>query len=379
MEKLLIYRIDHIKLSSSDFWHPNRKQQATTYSSKSTQRPSSRPIGELENIMTGRLKLDSYPQLPFLLPPLLVYCFGSFLFELSVDPDYPFIKKLVEVAKTAGTPDLNQVLVELKARYTWLASAILNIVIPFIAIILSGNTIKAYLNGVKLAWTVIIGVMLCLGNLGFLLYSAKTETALYDLVFGFTYKMLVQSKLCSEIFLFHIHAIILTINILAAITPILLLLAVCATLALPAVPPNDGDPLDLVFRMRRLKEVVNVGSAFLVFGILHMNMWLNWSASLFGDAQLSSKVSGVAWSIATYWGVTFTLILTVTYVPASIYLQNQVRQRITAGGMVQAGKETEQWLNEQGFSFTLSNQLLQCISILAPFLAAPISNALRLS
>jgi hypothetical protein len=329
--------------------------------------------------MAGHRKLKPYPELLFLLPPLLVYCFGSFLFELSVDPDYPFIKKLMEVAKTAGTPDLNQVLVELKARYTWLASAILNIVIPIIAIIFSVNTVRAYLNGVKLAWTIIIGVMLCVGNLGFLLYSAKTETALYDLVFGFTYKMLVQSKLCSEVFLLHIHAIILTINILAAITPILLLLAVCATLALPEVAPNDNDPMDLVFRMRRLKEVVNVGSAFLVFGILHMNMWLNWSASLFGDALLSSKVSGVAWSIATYWGVTFTLVLTVTYVPATIYLQSQVRQQIARSGMVQAGKETEQWLNEQGLSFTLSNQLLQCISILAPFLAAPISNALRLS
>jgi hypothetical protein len=329
--------------------------------------------------MAGHTKLTPYPQLLFLVPPLLVYCFGSFLFELSVDPAYPFIAKLIAVAKAGVTPDLKYALIEIKARYTWLASAILNIVIPIIAIIFSVNTIKTYLNGVKLAWTVIISLILCLGNLGFLLYSAKTQTALYDLVFGFTYKMLVQSNLLSEIFLLHIHTIILTINILAAIAPIFLLLAVCATLALPQVAKNNNDPMHLVFRMRRLKEVVNVGSAFLVFGILHMNMWLNWSASLFRDSIFSSYVSGVAWSISTYWGVTFTLILTVTYVPATAYLQSKARAQITSGEMAKETKEAELWLNEHGFSFTLSNQLLQCISILAPFLAAPISSALKLS
>jgi hypothetical protein len=330
------------------------------------------------NSPAGHKNLKPYPQLLFLLAPLLIYCFGSLLFELSVDPSYSIVNKLMEVAKAGATPDLKQVLTEIKARYIWLASAILNIVIPTIAIIFSITTIKSYLKGIKLTWTVIIGAILCLSNLAFLHYNAKAETALYDLVYGFTYKMLVQSKLFSQIFLLHIYAIIFTINILAVITPIFLLLAVCATLALPATAPENHDPMNLVLRMRRLKEVVNVGSAFLVFGVLHMNMWLNWSASLFQDAALSSQVSGAAWSISTYWGVTFTLILTVTYVPASAYLQNKARAEITSGDMAKEPKEAESWLNEHGFSFTFSNQLLQCISILAPFLAAPISNALKL-
>ena len=327
--------------------------------------------------LSNHKHLTPYPQLLFLLAPLLIYFAGSLLFELSVDPAYPIVNKLMEVAKAVAAPDLKQVLIEIKARYIWLASAILNIVIPAIAIIFSITTIKSYLKGIKLTWTIIVGAILCLGNLAFLHYNAQSETALYDLVYGFTYKMLVQSKLFSQIFLLHIHAIILTINILAAITPIFLLLAVCATLALPPLAPENHDPMELVFRMRRLKEVINIASAFLVFGVLHMNMWLNWSASLFQDAALSAKVSGAAWSISTYWGVTFTLILTVTYVPASAYLQKKARAELTSGEMAKELKETESWLHEHGFSFTLSNQLLQCISILAPFLAAPISNALK--
>jgi hypothetical protein len=321
--------------------------------------------------------LKPYPQLLFLLGPLLIYFFGSLLFELSVDPAYSLVNKLIEVAKAGATSDLNQVLIETKARYIWLASAILNIVIPVIAIIFSIATIKSYLKGIKLTWTIIIGAILCLGNLAFLRYNAQAGTALYNLVYGFTYKMLVQSKLFSQVFLLHIHAIILTINILATITPILLLLAVCATLALPPLTAENHDPMELVLRMRRLKEVINIGSAFLVFGVLHMNMWLNWSASLFQDAALSAKVSGAAWSISTYWGVTFTLILTVTYVPASVYLQRKARAELTSGEMAKELTEAESWLHEHGFSFTLSNQLLQSISILAPFLAAPISNALK--
>ena len=176
--------------------------------------------------------LRPYPQLLFLVAPLLVYFFGTLLFELSVDPRYPVIMKLVGVAKSQGPFGLNHVLIEMKSRYTWLASAILSIVIPTIAIIFSIVTIRAYLKGKKLAWTVIVGVILCLGNLAFLRYNFRAGSALYDLVFGFTYNILAQSNLFSQIFLQHIYKIIVTINILAAITPILLLLAVFRNVSL---------------------------------------------------------------------------------------------------------------------------------------------------
>jgi hypothetical protein len=140
------------------------------------------------------------------------------------------------------------------------------------------------------------------------------ENALHELVFGFTYKTLVRSGLFSNIFLLHVYIIISTINILAAITPILLLLAVCATVGLPGVPRHDYLTL-VTEQMCRLKEIINIGGAFLVFGILHMNMWLNWTASLVSDPGLRTEISNLAWSISVYWGVTFTLVLAMTYLP----------------------------------------------------------------
>jgi hypothetical protein len=327
--------------------------------------------------MANYQKFKPYRELLFMVPPLLVYLFASLLFEISVDPAVSILQKLVAVVKVNATPDLPHLLTELKARYVWLASALLNIVIPVVSIIFSISTIRLYIKGSKLAWTVIIGLLLCVGNVSYMVYSAKINNALYELIFGFTYKMLMRSQMFSDVFLLHVYIIIVIINILASVTPIFLLLAVCGTLYLPTVP-GKVDPMQLALRMRRLKEVINIASALLVFGVLHMSMWLNWTASLVSDPALRTKIAGVAWSISAYWGVAFTLVLTVAYVPSTIHLQNRARELINKGKMAKETRGAEQWLDEHGFSFTLSNQLLQCVSILAPILAAPISSALKL-
>jgi hypothetical protein len=327
--------------------------------------------------MVGLIKFKPHRELFYLLPPLLVYLFASFLFELSViNPTVSVVEKLATVVKANTAPNLPYILTELKARYMWLASALLNIIIPVMSIIIAILTIKLYLKRWQLGWTIVVGTILCVGNIGYMLYSAQVKNAFYELIFGFTYKMLIQSAMFSNAFLLHVYIIILIINILASITPIILLLAVCATLRLPTVPCRLH-PEYLAKRMRRLKEIVNVGSAFLVFGILHMSMWLNWTASLVEDPALSSKIAGVAWSITAYWGVAFTLVLAATYVPSTVHLQNQVMKQITRGKNAMSPKEADQWLNELGFSFTLSNQLTQCISIMAPILAAPITSILK--
>jgi hypothetical protein len=290
---------------------------------------------------------------------------------MMVDPTNSIVPKLLAGLKVETVPDLKHFLIELRARYVWLAAALLNIIVPIVAIILSIATIRSYVKGAKLVWTVVIGLLLCVGNLGYLFYSAETKNALYQLVFGFTYDMLTRSGALSSMLLLHVYMIIALINVLAAITPILLLLAVCGILALPQLTRNY-DPMDLAQRMRRLKEIIYVGSAFLVIGILHMSMWLNWSSSLVSDPELSSGFSNLAWSVSAYWGVAFTLVLALTYVPSTVYLQIKARELITTGKKAMGAKEAEQWLTENGLSFTINNQLTQGISILAPILAGPI-------
>jgi hypothetical protein len=204
-------------------------------------------------------KFKPYRELLFMVPPLLVYLFASLLFEISVDPAVSILQKLVAVVKTNATPDLPHLLTELKARYVWLASALLSIVIPVVSIIVSIATIRSYIKGPKLAWTVIIGLLLCVGNLSYMVYSAKINNALYELIFGFTYKMLMRSQMFSDVFLLHVYIIIVIINILASVTPIFLLLAICGTLHLTTVP-GKVDPMQLAFGCGPKES--NIASAF---------------------------------------------------------------------------------------------------------------------
>ena len=177
--------------------------------------------------MVGLKKFKPHRELLYLVPPLLVYLFASFLFELSViDPAVFIIGKLAPVVKANATPDLPHLLTELKARYMWLASALLNIIIPVMSIIIAILTIKLYLRRWQLAWTIVIGTILSFGNVGYMLYGAQVKNAMYELIFGFTYKMLEKSEMFSPVFLLHVYIIILIINILASVTPIILLLAV---------------------------------------------------------------------------------------------------------------------------------------------------------
>ncbi len=320
------------------------------------------------------IKYKPYRELLYLFPPLLVYLFAGFLFELSVDPDVSVIQNLLAVVKGNATHDLPHQLIELKARYVWLASALLQIVVSVMSIMMSVRVIKLYIRRPQLAWTIVVSTALCIATIGHMLYSARTENAFFELIFGFTYKMLARSEIFSGAFLLHVYIIISILNILASITPIFLLMAVCATLCLPMAPCH----LPIFYmarRMRRLKEIINFASAFLVFGILHMSMWLNWAASLFDEPELSSKIAGVAWSISAYWGVAFTLVLTVTYLSSTIHLKNQAQKQITRGNKGIDPNEVGQLLDKHGFTFTINNQLTQCISIMAPFLAAPISHA----
>jgi hypothetical protein len=135
--------------------------------------------------MSGKFK--PYRELLYLVPPLLVFLFASFLFELSViDPAVSIIEKLAPGVKANATPDLPHLLTELKARYMWLASALLNIVIPVMSITIAIFTIKLYLKRWQLTWTIIIGTILCVGNVGYMLYGAQVKNAMYELIFGFT-------------------------------------------------------------------------------------------------------------------------------------------------------------------------------------------------
>lgn len=315
-------------------------------------------------------------RLVFLAPPLLLYFAAGLLFELSVDPERRFIDQILAITKDVAAPDLQHALAEVKARFVWFAAALLNIVAPIAAIAFSIAMIRTRAARVNLTWTVFIGVLLNVVTLGHLFYIVHTESILYRAVFGFTYDALSQSGLFSTEFLQSVYSVIFLINVLAALAPAFLLLAIYTTLDWREQPGED-ELVELTVRMRRLKELISVGSAFLVVGVFHMSVWLKWTANLVSDPAVQAEVTGVALSISTYWGVAFSLVLIATYVPPAMFLHHRARALRMQGVDHSGLMEAEQWLNENGLSFKLNYQLPQLATILAPFVAAPLSATLN--
>ncbi len=302
-----------------------------------------------------------------MLPPLLLYALAVVLFEASADPDKPFNPLLLAAVQEAGVPGVEQALTELKARLVWLAAALLNIVVPLVAMLYCIVTLRRSVGRAQIIVTAAVGALLGAAILGHL--GAGQGSVMYDLVFGFTYSILAHAGTFGNEYLQKVYLIIALINVLATIAPVFILMTTCATVASLAI---EDDPEHMAIRARHLKEVIAVASVFLVVGVLHMSVWLGWASSLSTDPRLQSGLLGVASSVSAYWGVAFTTVLIGAYAPPALYLNKRARALVRETGQATTPDEVEQWLSERGLSFKFSNQLTQYLSIIAPFLAAPL-------
>ncbi len=309
-------------------------------------------------------------------PGVLVLSVAVLLFESSRNmtaADFTnLIRSLIGSTHQVGAA---QVLAEVRARYIWLATVMLNLVVPVYVTVMCGLIIYRVHSRRRLLLVATVGVVLCAVGLLILSQSAATQNVLYRVVFGLTFLTLEASRRFDPGFLSHVHTIVSVINVLAVIVPVIAVLAAASAVA----PPDEGQRLDpdyLVTRIRYLKEVLNAGSALLVAGILHMDAWLRWPASLVGDKNLQDGVLGVSLAIALFWGTTFTLMLVATYGPAASYLGMRARELLREEALAEKIADPDQWLKEHGLFFTLGEQLPQIGVILAPLLAGPLGSLL---
>ena len=310
---------------------------------------------------------------------MLILSTALVLFDASVNTTMADFTKLVQSLADQTQPvSLSLTLREVRARYIWLASVILNITVPVGAAVLCGlMTYRAHSRR-RLALVAAVGAVLCLGGVLALFQSIATQGALYRSVFAFTYLTLQASPWITPAFLGYVYLLIYIINALAVVVPVIAVLAACSVLA----PPEDGRAWDLdslIDRMRSLKEALYAGSAILVTGILHMGSWLRWPAALVGDQTIHDSVLGVALAVSLFWGATFTLVLFAAYAPAAGVLASRARARLKDDAYQKAGSHPEQWLKEHGFFVGISEELPQLVVIAAPLLAGPIGALLAAS
>lgn len=315
------------------------------------------------------IQFRRHAYLLFLIPPLLVLNLSAFLFEISVDPAVSVTEGLRKEVGASGSSTPIDIFKEVNARYTWLALALLDIAVPIIASVVSITVILRSATRSQLLAISGIGTLLIAASITYTFFEAD---GLHNMVYGYTHQTLAESGRFSDGFLRQVSTIVFAINILAAAVPIIMLLGACST----AVPPNaqsGDDPSYWARKMAQLKEIVNAGSAYLVFGILHMGVWLQWPAALTGNVELHKSLTQFAHSITLYWGVAFTLLIIATYWPVAYYLHLHAQEALSKNQDALGIDDTDAWLKRHHLSITLSSQLPQLIVMLGPFFSSPLS------
>ena len=140
--------------------------------------------------------LEQYGYLFVLLIPYGIMSLSLILFEsISVETIGHLKSALAgEFPITDRLPiEGNTLLSEIRARYFWLASALLNIGIPLYVSIIGAIIISQCHRNRRLWFIWILTVVLCLLNLGILKYTAESQGAMYRLIYGATTWSLANS------------------------------------------------------------------------------------------------------------------------------------------------------------------------------------------
>lgn len=330
---------------------------------------------------TAALPSD-YRFLLLLFPSLFILFLATSLFEfgsnITVENFHTLTHRLMHPATEASTKPLDpsQFLVEVKSRYTWLTSVVVALVAGLYALISCGAIIYQAHPRPRLIVVIALGIFLASSGLAYIWALDETH-ALYRAVFSFSYENLRQAgrQRISEELLRYAMVVVSIVNVQAMVVPVVALLAACSTLASP-ITGAGPDPEFCALQMRRLKEILNAASAILVSGVLHMGAWLRWPAALIADTKAHEALLGAALAITLFWGVTFTLMLISTYLPAAILLARRAQRLLMEHPSRQSTTDPEQWLKNHGLFLSLQDHLPQFGLMLAPLLASPLSSLL---
>jgi hypothetical protein len=122
--------------------------------------------------------------------------------------------------------------------------------------------------------------------------------------------------------------------------------------------------------MNYLNQGIMIGSMVMLFGIIHMDAWMQWPIAMFTESELKKIALNVFAAISQYWGISFTLLLVCLYASAAIYWQRQTRSALLA---IKPDTEITEWLEDNGFTISWQKHALQLSSMLTPLLAGSFS------
>jgi len=126
----------------------------------------------------------------------------------------------------------------------------------------------------------------------------------------------------------------------------------------------------------QLKKLITGGSAVMVIGVIHMQLWLNWPLAFLGGAEDIIQLKSITLLICQYWGVSYSLIIAALYVPSISYLSNQAKLALQQGSDREQRKDPSKWLIENHMMFSPIASLPQILTVIAPMLVGTFGSTL---
>lgn len=319
--------------------------------------------------------VQRYRFLAYAAAPVAVLVGALLVFETSAPADADFtatIHQHIAVQQPAGLPHN---FAEHRARYIWFAGAFLDLVIAGYAVGFCGWFLVRHHDSARLRGVLVVGAALGVLGFAYLGLATLTENTLFRVVYALPFRALEFHQLAGNplgpSLLSAVNGILVAINLLAVIAPLAAVLATCSVTA-AAAPGHDLDLPALSRRVRSLNDVLSVGSALLVAGILHMSVWLHWTAALLSDEELRKGMEGLALAITTFWGATFSLMIVTAYVPTATRLHGLALAWIESHPQADADSPKKS-LEKHDLDTAPARRLPQFAMMLAPLVASPIS------
>jgi hypothetical protein len=312
--------------------------------------------------------------LRFFIPPILTLLLGKVLFELLVFNFFDLNQYMIR--NSSVTHDINTLvkLYEIKARLLWVTSVMASFFINVGFGIFLWNTFRRSLTkGTLWSFLLIAATISALETIYFL-YVDASESPIAN-IFNFTFDSLSGSGLYTANELFIIHSTLDVINLITfIIAPFGIMAGSCI---MHEMPMNAHMELKyLLDQSGRLKKLITWGSAIMVIGVIHMQLWLNWPLTFSEGSEMIDQLKPITLAISQYWGVTYTLAIAALYLPAASYLSDQAKIVIERGTDEELKQNSSKWLLENRMSLSAVAQLPQIVAIIGPMLVGSFSSTL---
>jgi len=310
--------------------------------------------------------------LRFSLAPFGMLLLGKILFELLAFRFPELNQSLIQSFSEIKEQPLSLSFQEAKARILWLTSVILYFFVCSAFIAFIWNTLKRSLTKSSIAVLISAVMIYSVSEIAYLSQAAVNERPLVT-IFRFTFDSLQASKQYSLNELSRISFTLSIVNFVAIIIVPLGIVTGCCIMQ-GCIPHHKVGLESLLKKSKYIKELLVGGSAVMVIGILHMQLWLNWPVTFVVDDDVRQQIEAVTLAICQYWGVIYTLTMAALYIPSAFSLSEQARELINLENSTTDKVNSEIWLAENKMLLSINGQLPQLLAVIAPMLAGTLGS-----